>query len=165
MAKWSGRTPLRRAVAASWPKPPGTPPKIKNSRLWSENSSPKKCFFLRFEHIFKRGEFLGHIFGQPPGTSWHKTNERLDPPKPPFCPTKGCPGPVCPRLPDKWGVPPVAKEKNPKTGFLPDAKGKNPKGWFPLQEVSGSGNSGEIALFFSKKTSRWRGTGKKIDTD
>ena len=138
--------------------PPGTPHKIKNSRLWSENSSPKKCFFLRFRAHFQKGRiFLGHIFGQPPGTSGHlrAQNQRsvrtpqnppfarprgVPPPSAPVCPTNGLEGVSRPHLPDE-GVSrlspgkktqklvscPTPKEKPPKAGFPPVAKENNPK--------------------------------------
>ena len=71
--------------APSLRAPPG---KIKNSRQWSENSSKKSVSFCGSRPHFQTGRIFRAHFRQPPGT---KPTKRPDPPKPPFCPTKGCP--------------------------------------------------------------------------
>ena len=114
--------------------PPGTPPKIKNSRLWSENSSQKKCFFLRFRAHFQKGRiFLGHIFGQPPGTSGHKTNEASGPPKTPLLPDQGVSRPPLPPSARQMAWKGCPARICPTKGCPACRQGKKPPNWFPAR--------------------------------
>ena len=180
VGKLSGRTPLRRGVAASWPKPPGTPPKIKNSRQWSENSSKKNVSFCGFEHIFKRGEFFKGTCSAnlraPPGTKPTKrpvlpdqgvSRPRL-PPSARQMAWKGCPARICPMK----GCPARCQRKQPQKWFPARRQKKKPKKWFPTRRQRKKTQKGgvlsrevsEIA-FFQRKLQGGAGTGKTIDTD
>ena len=133
VAKWSGRTPRRRGVGASCPKPPGTSGHTSQNQKFPSvvrKFLKKKMFLSAVSSTFSNGAnfFRAHFrptsghLRAPPGT---KPTKRPGPPKTPLlpdqgvsrprsapvCPTNGLEGGVPPASARRRGVPPVVREK------------------------------------------------------